>query len=304
MWTPDKRKEEVYFMNVADTNFSSTIPIKIYDLDGFVSGSSYHTHDYMQIWYVYRGSCDHYLNGEKHRMVKGDLFILPPYIVHKVIPVIESEIRIIGCEFSAAFFDEKTKDFTNTEEFFDFAYIEPFLLSKEKIKPKLHLTGRTQQQVEKLMLELLKEYTEKGKHYSLFLRAQVLQVLAIIAREYHKAVSIKKTKDPVEEYRMNVIYAIEYVNENFAEELRLDEVCQYAKMSKSYFSYLFKSLTGKTFTEYVTSLRIQKSLELMEVTNKTITQIGYDVGFYDTAHFCRTFKKIVGISPTDYRKTQ
>ena len=297
------QQKEINFFD-SNTNFSSSIPIKVYDLDGVISGDSYHTHDYMQIWYVYRGSCDHYIGGKKHTMVKGDLFVLPPYIVHKVISMTKSNFRIIGCEFSASFFNEKNRDFTNTKEFIDFAYIEPFLLSEEKVQPKLHISEEMQPKVEGIMLGLLEENCEQKKYYDLFLRAQVLQLLALIAREYNHTTAKHKKEDPVYQYRKNMIKAIEYVHQHYDEELRLDDICQYALMSKSYFCYLFKSLTGKTFTEYVTDLRIQKALELVAITDRTITQIGYDVGFRDTAHFCRTFKKIIGVSPTDYRKKQ
>ena len=73
-------------------------------------------------------------------------------------------------------------------------------------------------------------------------------------------------------------------------------------MSKTYFCYIFKLLTQKTFTEYVSDLRIKKSLELLQNTDMSITRICYEVGFNDVTHFCRVFKKSVGLSAKKYRK--
>jgi AraC-like DNA-binding protein len=75
-------------------------------------------------------------------------------------------------------------------------------------------------------------------------------------------------------------------------------------MSKTYFCYIFKSLTGKTFTEFCTELRIHKAIELLNTTDMPITEICFNVGYNDVTHFCRTFKKTVGISPKLYRKAR
>ena len=73
-------------------------------------------------------------------------------------------------------------------------------------------------------------------------------------------------------------------------------------MSPTYFSYVFKQITGRTFTEYLNYLRIMKAKELLTNSNKTVSGISYEVGFNDPAYFDRVFKKEVGMSPGKYRK--
>ena len=70
---------------------------------------------------------------------------------------------------------------------------------------------------------------------------------------------------------------------------------------QTYFCYLFKLLTQQTLVEYIMNLRIQKAIELLKDPANSITWVGYEVGFNDSTHFSRTFKKIVGISPRTYR---
>lgn len=57
-----------------------------------------HSHDYMQIWYITRGCCEHWMEGQKHLMTRGDIFIVPPKIEHQVVRLEDAEI--ISCEFS------------------------------------------------------------------------------------------------------------------------------------------------------------------------------------------------------------
>ena len=62
------------------------------------SGYLPHSHDYMQIWYITRGCCEHWVEGQKHLMARGDIFIVPPKVEHQVVRLEDAEI--ISCEFS------------------------------------------------------------------------------------------------------------------------------------------------------------------------------------------------------------
>lgn len=286
----------------SDIMFNKPIYFKIYELEGNIGGEIDHTHDYMQIWYVRKGMCSHWINGKEHRMVKGDMFILPPYVVHKVRPIEGEDIHITGCEFSARFLNNKFDDFTKSREFFDFAYLEPFLVSEDMVKPKLKISGEAQTVVENILKGMVKEYNTENKYFQMIIKADLLKLLTVIAREYSNNCENRESEELFEKYRSAITDAIKYIHENFCEDLHLEDICKRSMMSKSYFCYIFKHLTGKTFTEYVIHLRIQKAINLLDSTSTTVTKICYEVGFNDVTHFCRTFKKMVGVSPKYYRK--
>ena len=72
-------------------------------------------------------------------------------------------------------------------------------------------------------------------------------------------------------------------------------------MSTSYFCIIFKQETGKTFTDYLTSMRIDHACELLKTTNYRSNEISYMVGYASHSYFCTVFKKCVGYSPNVYR---
>jgi len=105
-----------------------------------------------------------------------------------------------------------------------------------------------------------------------------------------------------EENTVDVIRdAQEYIAKNYAKDLILDDVSKELQISPYYFSKLFKKRTGFNFIEYVTNLRMDKAKELLRNTNMSMKEICLTVGYSDANYFSRTFKKNVGVTPSEYK---
>lgn len=98
--------------------------------------------------------------------------------------------------------------------------------------------------------------------------------------------------------------AIQYIEEHYDEQLTISDVAKYINFSATHFSRLFKKETGRNFVDYVAFTRIIKSLPYLRKYDYTIEKISFICGFNTPNYFSLTFKKYVGISPTDYRNTQ
>lgn len=95
---------------------------------------------------------------------------------------------------------------------------------------------------------------------------------------------------------------INYIRENYMENLSLEMAASRFHFSPSYFSVLFKACSGMGFSEYLTAVRIQKAQELLRHTSLKVYEISEKVGYKDAAYFNRIFRKEVGISPYKYRQ--
>ena len=73
-------------------------------------------------------------------------------------------------------------------------------------------------------------------------------------------------------------------------------------MSTSTFSYIFKQVTGKTFSEYVMNLRVSHAAELLRDTQISLVEICEICGFSDSNYFSRVFKKTYGMPPSQFRR--
>lgn len=97
--------------------------------------------------------------------------------------------------------------------------------------------------------------------------------------------------------------AIEYLENNYSEEVSLDSVAEYLHISPEYLSRLFKKETSQTFIFYLTTLRLDAAKRLIEDTQYKNFEVAEAVGYKEPNYFSYVFKKRFGISPSKYRKS-
>lgn len=96
--------------------------------------------------------------------------------------------------------------------------------------------------------------------------------------------------------------AQKYIGEHYASAVTLEEVSALIGFNATYFSTLFKKETGMNFLEYVTIARIKAAKQLLSDSRKSILDISHEVGYGDFKHFTKQFKKVTGLTPSEYRK--
>lgn len=103
----------------------------------------------------------------------------------------------------------------------------------------------------------------------------------------------------------SIIYIIrEYISKNYSREtLSVKDISDHVFLSTSYVCTLFKNETGQTLNQYITEYRITKAKQLLRDPRYKITDIAVRVGYSDSNYFGKSFKKSVGLSPSEYRET-
>ncbi len=96
--------------------------------------------------------------------------------------------------------------------------------------------------------------------------------------------------------------AKKYIEDHFDKDISLDDVSRVVNISPYYFSKVFKEESGLNFIEYLTNIRIDKAKELLENSNLSIKEICVSCGYTDPNYFSRSFKKNVGVTPTEYKE--
>ena len=102
----------------------------------------------------------------------------------------------------------------------------------------------------------------------------------------------------------SVVHAvIEYVEENYKnDDLSLNEIANHVSFSPNHLSTVFSQEQGESLIKYITDYRLQKAKELLCCTSKKTNEIALEVGYKDPHYFSALFKKMTGVSPTEYRE--
>ncbi|MNZ83630.1 Arabinose operon regulatory protein [compost metagenome] len=97
---------------------------------------------------------------------------------------------------------------------------------------------------------------------------------------------------------------LDYVKEHYAEPLSLTEVAKHFHFNPSYLSSYFSTHNKEGFSEYLNRIRVEKAAELLAADTMSISAISGMVGYSDHSYFTKVFKKLTGLSPSDYRKKE
>lgn len=103
-------------------------------------------------------------------------------------------------------------------------------------------------------------------------------------------------------HRQVVDYMTGYIHKHYAEDITLAELSEKLYISRNHLSIIFKNMTGETFNNYLTRVRIEKARELLLERNRLVYEVAEQVGYKNVPYFSTLFKKITGMSPTDLIK--
>ncbi len=101
-----------------------------------------------------------------------------------------------------------------------------------------------------------------------------------------------------------ILSVITYINTNYNKNITLGDLAKISGYSKSRFSHLFSEITGTTPVKYQNEIRLRTAAQMLTDTENTISDIAYACGFSDALYFSRIFKRIYGVSATEYRKNK
>lgn len=120
-------------------------------------------------------------------------------------------------------------------------------------------------------------------------------ILDLILQANHKFIARK----PIN----HIIYTvIKYIQSNYQNDITLESVSKEVFITPSFLSILFKKLIGENFTVYLNNIRITKACELLKNPYTKIYTIALSVGFKNEKYFSYVFKKVKGVTPSQYRK--
>lgn len=134
----------------------------------------------------------------------------------------------------------------------------------------------------------------------LILSLPLLQKLAQ-SRHYRLLSTVQIDLKSSELLQRKINTVVDYVSQNYGQDIKLSSVASLIGMSDSHFSRFFKKATGNRFIEFVNRVRVSRACSLLTETDQQIATICFQVGFNNVANFNRRFHELKGVTPRDFR---
>jgi AraC-like DNA-binding protein len=252
-----------------------------------------HFHEFIELAYVAEGMGFHYIENDKQRVHKGQLFVIPIGVSHVFRPSSNNPLTdpliVNNCVFTPEMVD----------------IIAPFIIEAPIVA---HLKGFKDKNIasysvydidtsiEKLFASLYREFSICQSGSSTYLHTLLIQLIVTIYRMKNDEIKIPLSKPT------QFLHVLRYMEQYYSEELTLSKLSEKFQWSERHLQRLFPQHTGQTFNRYIQSLRIQKSCERLRNSQLKISFIAEEVGYKDIDSFNAVFKRIIGSTPGSYRK--
>jgi len=254
-----------------------------------------HYHDFTEIIIILRGSSLHFVEGNEYVVNAGDIFVLQGYQSHSFKDA--SNIEIVNVMFNSHTIP-KLIDTTNIKKIPGYNalfLLEPQYRNKHHFRNILHLNRKELADIESIISSMFVEQNNKELAYETILKNKLEELIIYLSREYSKL----KSREALSILRIASV--IEYLENNYIQNVNLEDMAIMCFMSVRNFQRIFKKATGQSPIDYLIHIRLQKAKKHLSESNMQIADIALKIGFNEYNYFSRKFKKVVGISPMKYR---
>lgn len=252
-----------------------------------------HTHDFIELVIVTGGKGIHFTReGGAYPVTAGDVFVIREKRMHGYRDL--EDLRLVNILFLPELLGSDWEELRRIKGFDPLFTWEPRLRDHHRFENRLRLSPRRLEEAESL-LDRVERELEAGES-ALIVRAAFTLLCAFLVRSY----SQDPSPSVQDLHRIGPVLA--WLETKLDETPSLEEICSAASLSESSLLRLFRRVTGMPPLAYHIRLRIRRACEELRHSDKPVTQIAFDGGWEDSNYFSRQFKKVMGCSPSEYRK--
>jgi AraC family transcriptional activator of pobA len=257
-----------------------------------------HKHDYFQILYFMSDAPAIRIGLTSHKPKAGSIYFIAPMVPH--------QIR----------FDHATRC---TVAYFDLDFLRPGITRSYpvaelvRLAPELtpfawqnhvnfDLDALQGARMERAIASMIGQHQSERIGATEIIRAELTLMLATLCQDYEaEFAELSRTLPVVGRDSGHMRRIAEFIGENYTRGPSLDEAASAACLSKSRLCALIRQYTGTSFQVLIREMRIEDARERLVLTDDTIGQVAYSVGYNDEKYFLRAFKTSAGMTPSAYR---
>jgi len=255
-----------------------------------------HSHDYIEIQYVISGSITQIIDGERVVLNKGNMMLFNKNVVHSIEKAQENDLMyfifINESLLDTRFFNTISKENPISKFLFQ-------SLRGDSLSSNYMIIEELNSDIIQLLNSIYLESRIKAFDYENLLIAYVIALFIKMGRQ-EKIVGLKGLHN-VSRKKRQILEIDNYLRDNF-KCASLNEAAAALSIHPNYMCRVIKDITGQTFGELLTNIRMEVAETLLTSTNLSVENIAWEIGYANSAYFYKLFKRKKNMTPTQYRK--
>jgi AraC family L-rhamnose operon regulatory protein RhaS len=247
------------------------------------------SHDFLELFFVLSGNGRFRIGGESHPCAPNDLVVVPPGVSHAIEDNPVSPLALYAVCVAPSVVRHEPGMFER--------------LPVGAVRVGSAIAGETRATFRKLLFEQTRQ-RPLGPTLIIGLSLQLLAALGRVSSVKLRGESDDGETASAAQRRQTVERYIADLSHRFFERATLDSAAVELGMSRRRLTTLFHEITGQTWADYVTSLRIEYACKLLRETTRSVVAIAFECGYEDVSSFYRSFKRHTGRSPGQWRERQ
>ncbi len=255
-----------------------------------------HTHDFIEIAYIFCGEGYQSINGATKHVSKGDVLFINFREVHTFYP--KGQLGVLNILVNPEFINTQLHCCKDALDILTLTSFNDFSDLKDDMISIFSFSGKDFMLVDTLFENMYMEFCQKPTGYITTLKGYLDIILVLILRKIKDMSENINIHNEISKITPQVL---EYIEKNYNKKISLEELAERNFYNPSYFSTIFKSCYGMTLTEYINNKRIVMAIKYLVETNLSAEKISRLVGFHNKNQFYKKFLNVTGKTPNAYR---
>ena len=251
-------------------------------------------HAYFEILYLCSGSAVCHIQDRLIPMSVGDLVIIGSTLYHRIECRSSSPLTI-----AALFFEPDMIRCDGGSDSME--YLTPFLLQDSTFPHIIPAETGIPRQVLDMMMRIHAERSSVPKT-RLALKTYLKMILSLLVGHYASYAGTVEVFYRQERALDRIRPLFRFLEQNCGNSIQIRQAARVCGMSESHFMSVFKEVSGLSFLKYLNQYRVERAQAMLTHTEESMKNICQDVGFCDQSYFGAVFRKIVGVTPAEYRR--
>lgn len=252
-------------------------------------------HDYFELLYLHSGELVCQCGERQYPMKEGSLLVMGASVPHRLMLGSRAHVKAVALYF----LPELIRAHDPTGD--DVEYLMPFLVQGKGFPHVIPGKTGIPAQIFDLMQRAHTELPAQSQRARLSVRTYSKMMLVLLVNYYSRFRGLEPVFHHKQRDLERLLPLFEFIEQNYQEEISVDDAAATVHMSKSHFMRFFKQATGQPLIAHLNQFRVVKAQHLLSTTSKSVADVGQEVGFCNQSYFGLVFRRLTHVTPREYR---